>query len=132
MKKTSRILLFLAIFVLGCYLRLLNVGWFMYILLVPEAIFRLFYLIAGLTVAARGTSKFLFYALQISYLLASFCVYDGGDVYTYAFAGLWKNPPNWTIDLVILCYPIFIVLTVVLLIIAFVKGKKKSSNTSQD
>ena len=119
--KSISLVIFILVFILGCKLRMANAGWLMFVLLIPELIFRLGYLIGGTVVVLFGRNLLLLIAIQISYLLTSFCTYDGGDINAYAFAGLWINPSTSWVNLIFFCYAIFIVLTVILLAMSLLK-----------
>ncbi len=123
--KTILYVIFLITFAIGCVLRLMNFGWLMFFLLIPEVIFRLIYLALGIYIISRDGNKALICGMQASYLLASFCNYDGGDTSAYAFSGLWINPPGYIADTANILYVSFVALTLILLVVGIVKSRRK-------
>ncbi len=123
MKKSHAFsLIFTLTFLLGYIFRMLTFGWLMYILAIPEYLYRSIYYSLGMVILRKDIEQRRYtrsILLQFFYLLASFFSYDGGDTHTYTFAHLWLNPPEKTIMALWLC---FTLITIGLLILFFVKS----------
>lgn len=119
------IIMFNSIFFLGYLFRLVNFGWLMFILAIPEYLFRSFYYMAGLYVLKKSIEKNKVtpsILLQLLYVFTSFSSYDGSDSNTYTFAHLWINPPGFFI---ITLWILLAATTIILLIISFITYLKQ-------
>lgn len=131
MKKNNRhlfwVLLFNTTFFIGYFFRLVNFGWLMFLLAIPEYVLRSFYYVAGMYILKKNIEKHniaQITLLQCLYLLTSFFSYDGGDASSYTFAHLWINPPE---SLIMPLWSATAVLTITMLMVFFINNLKQHS-----
>ena len=113
-------------FFLGYLFRILTFGWLMFVLAIPEYLFRSFYYIVGRSLLDKEynpSTKWLNFCLQASYLMTSFLSYDGDDKSTYTFAHLWINPQERNIEIAWVLSAL-ITITLLLITIYFLFKKK--------
>ncbi|MCP4473493.1 MAG: hypothetical protein GY821_02770 [Gammaproteobacteria bacterium] len=121
-KKYTLIFMFALTFLFGYIFRILTFGWMMFILAIPEYLYRSIYYFIGMIILRKDIEQKRYtrsILLQFFYLLASFFSYDGSDTNTYTFAHLWLNPPETIIMALWLC---FTLITIGLLTFFFVKS----------
>lgn len=124
-RKTLYLMIFNITFFIGYVCRVMVFGWLMFILLIPEYIFRSFYYFIGVSFFDRELTQKtvgLNSALQVFYLLTSLFSYDGGDQNTYTFAHLWINPPEKTIQFL---WFSFASITIILMVASIVDQLKQ-------
>lgn len=104
---------------------LANMGWWLVILLLPELIYRVMFIILSLFNIFKHKPSRWYYTSLGCYLLSSLCYYDGSDGGMYALAGLWQHPPSAIGALIMWLHFIWLFLSLVLLVIGLCVSKSK-------
>ena len=120
------LILFNITFFIGYIFRLVDFGWLMMVLALPEYVLRSFYYLTGLYILEKKSDKNKYgqiILLQCLYLLASFFSYDGSDANSYTFAHLWLNPPAF----IPILWTITAAITLITLLVLFIKNLKQQS-----
>lgn len=129
MKKHIPLIIFNITFLVGYIFRILTFGWFMFVLMIPEYVFRTGYYLGGYMILKRNMVDKKYFrsnVLQILYLLTSFFSFDGGDINSYTFAHLWINPPSY----IAYCWMALALATIIFLFAFIVKNFREHSDTS--
>ena len=120
------LILFNMTFFIGYMCRLVDFGWLMIVLALPEYVLRSFYYLTGLYILEKNSDKNNYaqvMSLQCLYMLTSFFSSDGSDANSYTFAHLWLNPPTFIPTL----WTVTAVITLVTLLVIFIKNLKQRS-----